>query len=79
MLACWGIPWQHKARKRGFITEFDYLAISALTPPTVSVDAPETRLEFPDNRLLIDLFGELNRNLTHIEDGRVGWVMEQNP
>jgi phosphate starvation-inducible PhoH-like protein len=68
MLACWGIPWQHKARKRGFITEFDYLAISALTPPTVSVDAPETRLEFPDNRLLIDLFGELNRNLTHIEE-----------
>ena len=43
------------------------MAISALTPPTASDDALETRLEFPDNRLLIDLFGEFNRNLTQIE------------
>ncbi|MDJ0638974.1 MAG: PhoH family protein [Paracoccaceae bacterium] len=27
----------------------------------------ETHLEFPDNRLLIDLFGEFNRNLAQIE------------
>jgi phosphate starvation-inducible PhoH-like protein len=28
---------------------------------------PEVLLEFPDNRLLIDLCGEFDRNLTHIE------------
>jgi len=28
---------------------------------------PELTLEFPDNRLLIDLCGEFDRNLTHIE------------
>ncbi len=43
------------------------MTIGALTPPIVSDDAPETRLEFPDNRLLIELFGEFNRNLTQIE------------
>ena len=43
------------------------MTIRALTPPTVSDDAAETRLEFPDNRLLIDLFGEFNRNLTQVE------------
>ena len=41
------------------------MAIGALTPP----DAPfEVRLEFPDNRLLIDLCGAFDRNLAHIED-----------
>ena len=44
------------------------MAISALTPPTMSDDVQETRLEFPDNRLLIDLFGEFNRNLVQIEE-----------
>jgi len=40
------------------------LAIGALTPP----DAPnEAVLEYPDNRLLIDLCGEFDRNLAHIE------------
>jgi len=40
------------------------LGISALTPPR----APnELLLEFPDNRLLIDLCGEFDRNLAHIE------------
>ncbi|RZV98674.1 MAG: PhoH family protein, partial [Rhodobacteraceae bacterium] len=34
----------------------------------MSDDATETRLEFPDNRLLIDLFGEFNRNLVQIEE-----------
>ena len=47
-----------------------YLAIRALTPPNQSDDALETRLEFPDNRLLIDLFGEFNRNLAQIEESR---------
>ena len=41
------------------------MAIGALTPP----DAPfEEMLEFPDNRLLIDLCGAFDRNLAHIED-----------
>ncbi len=41
------------------------MAIGALTPP----DAPdEELLEFPDNRLLIDLCGAFDRNLAHIED-----------
>ncbi len=40
------------------------MAISAATPP----DTPkEVLLEFPDNRLLIDLCGEYDRNLAHIE------------
>ncbi|MDD9922920.1 MAG: phosphate starvation-inducible protein PhoH, partial [Boseongicola sp.] len=30
-------------------------------------DAQEFRLEFPDNRHLIELFGEFNRNLAQIE------------
>jgi len=43
------------------------LAISALTPPQVN-DAPhEVLVEFPDNRLLIDLCGEFDRNLADIE------------
>jgi len=40
------------------------LAIGAVTPP----DTPhEVWLEFPDNRLLIDLCGAFDRNLAHIE------------
>ncbi len=43
------------------------MGISALTPPQ-DTDAPaETLLEFPDNRLLIDLCGEFDKNLTQIE------------
>jgi phosphate starvation-inducible PhoH-like protein len=42
------------------------LGISALTPPTAD-DIIETQLEFPDNRLLIDLCGEFDRNLAQIE------------
>jgi phosphate starvation-inducible protein PhoH and related proteins len=42
------------------------LGISALTPPTAE-DVVETVLEFPDNRLLIDLCGEFDRNLAQIE------------
>jgi phosphate starvation-inducible protein PhoH and related proteins len=43
------------------------LGISALTPPTRPEDIVETALEFPDNRLLIDLCGEFDRNLAQIE------------
>jgi phosphate starvation-inducible PhoH-like protein len=42
------------------------LGISALTPPTAE-DIIETVLEFPDNRLLIDLCGEFDRNLAQVE------------
>jgi phosphate starvation-inducible protein PhoH and related proteins len=43
------------------------LGISALTPPTSPEDIVETILEFPDNRLLIELCGEFDRNLAQIE------------
>ncbi len=43
------------------------LAISAQTPPSPSNPAPEVLVEFPDNRLLIDLCGEFDRNLADIE------------
>ncbi|MDZ4067462.1 MAG: PhoH family protein [Tabrizicola sp.] len=42
------------------------MGISALTPPTAE-DVVETVLEFPDNRLLIDLCGEFDRNLAQVE------------
>ncbi len=37
----------------------------------------ETRLEFPDNRLLIDLFGEFNRNLAQLEQALGVQIMHQ--
>lgn len=43
------------------------MATSALTPPTSTNAVPETLLEFPDNRLLIDLCGAYDRNLTDLE------------
>jgi phosphate starvation-inducible protein PhoH and related proteins len=43
------------------------LGISALTPPTKPEDVIESVLEFPDNRLLIDLCGEFDRNLAQVE------------
>ncbi len=43
------------------------MGISALTTPPRPEDALETLLEFPDNRLLIDLCGEFDRNLAQIE------------
>ncbi|WP_232897315.1 PhoH family protein [Pontibaca salina] len=43
------------------------MAIGALTPPQ-QPDAPrDVQIEFPDNRLLIDLCGEYDRNLADIE------------
>jgi len=43
------------------------LAIGALTPPQAESAPREVLLEFPDNRLLIDLCGEHDRNLAEIE------------
>ena len=43
------------------------MGISALTPPPQSSDMIETIVEFPDNRLLIGLCGEYDRNLSQIE------------
>ncbi|MGH1466480.1 MAG: PhoH family protein [Cognatishimia sp.] len=43
------------------------MATSALTPPPASETVAEHLLEFPDNRLLIDLCGEYDRNLADIE------------
>ncbi len=43
------------------------MGFSAITPPPRSQEVHETLLEFPDNRLLIDLCGEFDRNLAQIE------------
>jgi phosphate starvation-inducible PhoH-like protein len=43
------------------------LGISALTPPLNPGDPFQTQIEFADNRLLIDLCGEYDRNLSRLE------------
>ncbi len=43
------------------------MATTALPPQTLPEDLTETLLDFPDNRLLIDLCGEFDRNLAEIE------------
>ncbi len=43
------------------------MAIGALTPPQDEMPQGEAFVEFPDNRLLIDLCGEYDRNLAEIE------------
>ena len=43
------------------------MGISALTPPTSDSADALAHLEFSDNRLLVDLCGEYDRNLTHLE------------
>ncbi|TVR44823.1 MAG: PhoH family protein [Rhodobacteraceae bacterium] len=43
------------------------LGISALTPPSPETGQSLSHLEFSDNRLLVDLCGEFDRNLTHLE------------
>jgi len=43
------------------------LGFNAKPAPPTHVDDHETRIEFPDNRLLIDLCGEFDRNLAQIE------------
>jgi phosphate starvation-inducible PhoH-like protein len=47
--------------------EETFLGFSAPTPPPAPDIHTETVLEFPDNRLLIDLCGEHDRNLAQIE------------
>jgi len=49
-----------------FATE-PLLGISALTPPPRPEDTAESLVEFSDNRLLIDLCGEYDRNLAQLE------------
>lgn len=44
-----------------------YLSTGAMTPPPVTEQLNEALVEFPDNRLLIDLCGEYDRNLAAIE------------
>ena len=43
------------------------MGISALTPPPRPEDIQETLLSFPDNRLLINLCGQFDRNLAQVE------------
>ncbi|MCH8467909.1 MAG: PhoH family protein [Roseinatronobacter sp.] len=43
------------------------MGISALTPPTAIRSDAALHLEFADTRLLVDLCGEYDRNLTHLE------------
>ena len=43
------------------------MAISTLPPAASPPDGHQTLLEFPDNRVLIDLCGEYDRNLAQIE------------
>ena len=43
------------------------MATGVLTPPSPSGSLGESLVEFPDNRLLIDLCGEYDRNLADIE------------
>ena len=47
--------------------ETQFLGISALTAPPNPKDILETPLEFPDNLLLIELCGEVDRNLAQVE------------
>ena len=43
------------------------MAFTAPTQTALADDAPAVHLEFPDNRLLIDLCGQYDRNLAQIE------------
>ncbi|SIS80202.1 PhoH family protein [Phaeovulum vinaykumarii] len=43
------------------------MGLSAITPPPSTAAPHETLLEFPDNRLLIELCGGFDRNLAQIE------------
>ncbi|WP_406622242.1 PhoH family protein [Pararhodobacter zhoushanensis] len=43
------------------------MGISALTPPPTAGDTMQTLLEFADNRLMVDLCGEYDRNLVKLE------------
>ncbi|MGY6550082.1 MAG: PhoH family protein [Roseinatronobacter sp.] len=43
------------------------MGISALTPPSAASASSLTHLEFAENRLLVELCGEYDKNLTHLE------------
>ncbi|MCC5991377.1 MAG: PhoH family protein [Rhodobacteraceae bacterium] len=43
------------------------MGITALTPTELAEGAAQSQIEFSDNRLLVDLCGEYDRNLTHLE------------
>ena len=43
------------------------MGLNALNTPTAPEEIIETSLEFPDNRLLVELCGEFDRNLSQIE------------
>ena len=53
------------------------MATSALTPPPVTEDVAETLLNFPDNRLLIDLCGEFDSNLARVEQALEVQIMRR--
>ncbi|MDE0208501.1 MAG: PhoH family protein [Boseongicola sp.] len=53
------------------------MTVRALNDPTPQDEAFQTQLEFPDNRLLIDLFGEFNRNLVQVEEALSVQVVHQ--
>ncbi|MDE0698823.1 MAG: PhoH family protein [Boseongicola sp.] len=53
------------------------MTVRALNDPKPQDEAFKTQLEFPDNRLLIDLFGEFNRNLVQVEEALSVQVMHQ--
>ncbi len=53
------------------------MTVRALDDPKPQDEAFQTQLEFPDNRLLIDLFGEFNRNLVQVEEALSVQVVHQ--
>ena len=53
------------------------MTVRALNDPKPQDEAFQTQLEFPDNRLLIDLFGEFNRNLVQVEEALSVQVVHQ--
>ena len=59
--------YHFSSSRTGSTVKEHLLGISALTPPTRPDDVVETLLEFPDNRLLIELCGEFDRNMAQIE------------
>ena len=53
------------------------MTVRALNDPKPQDEAFQAQLEFPDNRLLIDLFGEFNRNLVQVEEALSVQVVHQ--
>ncbi len=53
------------------------MPISAVSEENEPADGLETLLEFPDNRLLIDLCGEFDRNLAQVEQGTAVHILRR--